>query len=67
MELDEWVDRAPRAMRDAAVWKIRVFQIASYVAARAAEDAQSLEGAARFARVVPQLLGAAAVDSRKRR
>ena len=59
MDLDEWVDRAPVAIRKAAVWKVRAFQIASYVAALAAEDARTLEGAARFARVVPQLVGAA--------
>jgi four helix bundle protein len=59
MELDEWVGQAPRAMREAAIWKVRAFQIASYVATLAAEDAIMLEGAARFARVVAQLVGAA--------
>jgi four helix bundle protein len=59
MDLDEWVQAAPRAMQDGAIWKVRVFQIASYVAAVAADDARKLESSARFARVVPQLVGAA--------
>jgi four helix bundle protein len=46
-------------MRNAAVWKVRVFQIASYSATLAADDARTLEGAPRFARVAPQLVGAA--------
>jgi len=59
MDLDEWVLLAPRQLRESPVWKVRVFQIAAYVAATAADDAVHLETAPRFSRVVPQLIGAA--------
>ena len=58
MDLDEWVSLAPDALRSAPIWKVRAFQIASYVASCASEDALKLERQPRFAQVGSQLVRA---------
>ena len=59
MDLDEWVDSAPAAMRESPMWKVRVYQIGVFVAGLAAEDATALEGRPRFRETAVQLVRAA--------
>ena len=59
MDLDEWVETAPAALRDSPLWKVRVYQIGTCVARLAAEDATALEAHPRFAGTVSQLVKAA--------
>ena len=56
MDLDEWVKSAPAALRESPTWKVRVYQIGTYVARLAARDAAALERHPRFAETVPQLV-----------
>ena len=59
MDLDEWVSLAPDALRSAPIWKVRAFQIATYVASCASQDALELERQPRFRNVGSQLVRAA--------
>ena len=59
MSLDEWVETAPGALRDSPLWKVRVYQIGTYVARLAGQDAAALERLPRFADTVSQLVKSA--------
>ena len=59
MDLDEWVATAPKALRESPLWKVRVYQIGTWVARLAAQDAARLETHPRFAKTVAQLVKAA--------
>ena len=59
MNLDEWVETAPTALRESPLWKVRVYQIGTYVARLAGQDAAALERHPRFADTVSQLVKSA--------
>ena len=59
MDLDQWVVTAPAAIRESPMWKVRVYQIGTYVARLAAQDAAALETHPRFAGTVSQLVKSA--------
>jgi|SRR6476661_2166086 len=59
MDLDEWVETAPAALRESPMWKVRVYQIGTWVARLAAQDAASLERHPRFGKTVAQLVKSA--------
>ena len=59
MDLDEWVESAPLALRLSPLWKVRGYQIATCVARLAAQDAASLEAHPRFVGTVSQLVRSA--------
>ena len=55
MDLDEWIATVPRALRNDPVWKVRAYQIGSYVAQLAAEDAAIAAADIRFRQNASQL------------
>ena len=59
MDLDEWVEAAPAALRESPLWKVRVYQIGTCIARLAAEDAAALETHPRFADTVSQMVKSA--------
>ena len=59
MDLDEWVEGAPAAIRASPMWKVRVYQIGTWIARLAAQDAAALERHPRFADTVSQLVKSA--------
>lgn len=59
MNLDEWVQTAPTALRESPMWKVRVYQIGTCVARLASQDAAALEGHPRFEKTVAQLVKSA--------
>lgn len=59
MNLDEWVETAPAALRESPMWKVRVFQIGTCLARLASKDAAALERHPRFANTVAQLVKSA--------
>ena len=59
MDLDTWVEIAPAALRESPLWKVRVYQIGTYVARLAAQDAAELENHPRFAATISQLVKSA--------
>ncbi|HET9004911.1 MAG TPA: four helix bundle protein, partial [Gemmatimonadaceae bacterium] len=59
MNLDEWVETAPSPLRESPLWKVRVYQIGTYVARLAGQDATALERHPRFAETVSQLVKSA--------
>jgi len=59
MDLDEWVETAPAALRESPLWTVRVYQIGTLVARLATQDAAALERHPRFADTVSQLVKSA--------
>ena len=59
MDLDEWVETAPPALRESPLWKVRVYQIGTCVARLAGEDAAALEAHPRLADTVSQFVKSA--------
>jgi four helix bundle protein len=59
MHLDEWVDNAPRSLREGPAWRVRAYQVGTFAAVCAADDAIALGRYPRFAQVAPQLVRAA--------
>ena len=59
MNLDEWVETAPAALRESPMWKVRVFQIGTCLARVASKGAAALERHPRFANTVAQLVKSA--------
>ena len=59
MDLDELVASAPAPVRASPTWKVRVYQIGTYIARLAAEDAHELGRLPHFARTSAQLVDAA--------
>ena len=58
MDLDAWIATVPRALRNDPVWKVRAYQIGSYVAHLAADDAAIAAADIRFRENAPQLVKA---------
>lgn len=59
MDLDEWVASAPAPVRASPTWKVRVYQIGTFIARLAAQDANELARLPHFARTSAQLVDAA--------
>lgn len=59
MKIEEWIATAPRALCGEAVWRVRAFQIGSYIASVASRDALVAQRDVRFTQVAPQLVRAA--------
>ncbi len=59
MDLDDWVNGAPAAMRESPMWKVRVYQIGVFIAQLAAEDAAGLAMHPRLTATASQLVRAA--------
>jgi four helix bundle protein len=60
MDLDDWVAKAPEAIRESPTWRVRAYQIGAFSAVCAADDAAGLERKRRFVHLAPQLLRSAA-------
>ena len=55
MDLDEWIATVPRALREDPIWKVRAYQIGSYLAHLAADDAAIAAADIRFREHASQL------------
>ena len=60
MTYDDWEQALPGAVRNDTIFRVQAFRLASFVAECVARDCTSLADDPRFAKVVPQLLRAAA-------